>query len=89
MGNTIIFMTNAKVASDCMDDKFWFEMIQLVWSKWTVIRNFFSVSPDDLLLRMGEYDLGSTKEPQGHADRKVQIVKSHPKFGSKYPVEKV
>ena len=42
-----------------------------------------SVSPDDLLLRMGEYDLGSTDEPQGHIDRKVQIVASHPKFDPK------
>ena len=42
-----------------------------------------SVSPDDLLLRMGEYDLGSTDEPQGHVDRKVQIVASHPKFDPK------
>ena len=43
----------------------------------------YSVSPDDLLLRMGEYDLGSTDEPQGHVDRKVQIVASHPKFDPK------
>lgn len=42
-----------------------------------------NVSPDDLLLRMGEYDLGSTDEPQGHVDRKVQIVASHPKFDPK------
>ena len=41
------------------------------------------MSPDDLLLRMGEYDLGSTEEPQGHVDRKVQIVASHPKFDPK------
>ena len=41
------------------------------------------MSPDDLLLRMGEYDLGSTDEPQGHVDRKVQIVASHPKFDPK------
>ena len=32
---------------------------------------------------MGEYDLGSTDEPQGHVDRKVQIVASHPKFDPK------
>ena len=43
----------------------------------------FSVSPDDLLLRMGEYDLNSMDEPQPHIDRKVQIVASHPKFDPK------
>ena len=48
-----------------------------------LLRLFNSVSPDDLLLRMGEYDLGSTDEPQGHIDRKVQIVASHPKFDPK------
>ena len=42
-----------------------------------------SVSPDDLLLRMGEYDLGFTDKPQGHVDRKVQIVATHPKFDPK------
>jgi len=44
---------------------------------------FFSVSPDDLLLRMGEYDLNSMGEPHQHVDRKVQIVASHPKFDPK------
>ena len=43
----------------------------------------FSVSPDDLLLRMGEYDLNSDAEPHTHIDRKVQIVASHPKFDPK------
>ena len=43
-----------------------------------------SVSPDDLLLRMGEYNLGSTEEPQGHIDRKVQIVASHPKYSKTF-----
>ena len=42
-----------------------------------------SVSPDDLLLRMGEYDLGFTDEPQDQVDSKVQIVASHPKFDPK------
>ena len=37
-----------------------------------------SVSPDDLLLRMGEYNLGFTDEPQDQVDNKVQIVASHP-----------
>jgi hypothetical protein len=32
---------------------------------------------------MGEYDLNSMDEPQGHIDRKVQIVASHPKFDPK------
>ena len=44
---------------------------------------YFSVSPDDLLLRMGEYDLNSDAEPHTHIDRKVQIVASHPKFDPK------
>ena len=44
---------------------------------------FCSVDPDDLSLRMGEYDLGSDGEPNGHIDRKVQIVASHPKFDPK------
>ena len=43
----------------------------------------FSVSPDDLSLRMGEYELNGTNEPHKHIDRKVQIVASHPKFDPK------
>jgi hypothetical protein len=43
-----------------------------------------SVSPDDLLLRMGEYDWGFTDKPQGHVDRKVQVLASHPKFYPKF-----
>ena len=42
-----------------------------------------SVSPDNLLLRMGEYDLGFTDEPQDQVDRKVQIVVSHSRFDPK------
>ena len=42
-----------------------------------------SVSPDDLLLRMGEYNLGFTDEPQDQVDRKVQIVVSHSRFDPK------
>ena len=38
------------------------------------------MSPDDLLLRIGEYDLNSTDEPNKHIDRKAHIVASHPKF---------
>ena len=41
------------------------------------------MSPDDLSLRMGEYELSGTKEPHQHVDRKVQIVASHPKFDPK------
>ena len=47
------------------------------------LKLFCSVSPDDLLLRMGEYDLNSMAEPHQHIDRKVQIVASHPKFDPK------
>ena len=32
---------------------------------------------------MGEYDLEGDEEPDGHLDRKVQIVASHPKFDPK------
>jgi len=42
-----------------------------------------NVDPDDLSLRMGEYDLNSDGEPNNHVDRKVQIVASHPKFDPK------
>jgi len=42
-----------------------------------------NVSPDDLSLRMGEYELNGANEPHGHIDRKVQIVASHPKFDPK------
>ena len=41
------------------------------------------MSPDDLLLRMGEYNLGFTDEPQDQVDRKVQIVVSHSRFDPK------
>ena len=41
------------------------------------------MSPYDLLLRMGEYYLGSMDEPQGHVDRKVQIMARNPKFDPK------
>ena len=44
----------------------------------------FSVNPDELLLRMGEYDLNDEyDEPYSFQDRKVQIVASHPKFDPK------
>jgi hypothetical protein len=41
---------------------------------------FLSVPPGDLLLRLGEYDLASEKEPYGYVERKVQIIASHPNF---------
>ena len=45
---------------------------------------FSSVNPDELLLRMGEFDLNDEEhEPFTFQDRKVQIVASHPKFDPK------
>ena len=42
------------------------------------------MNPDELLLRMGEYDLNDEyDEPYSFQDRKVQIVASHPKFDPK------
>ena len=60
--------------------------------KWVECKNYvsqlktvlFSVNPDELLLRMGEYDLNDEyDEPYSFQDRKVQIVASHPKFDPK------
>ena len=49
-----------------------------------LISFFFSVNPDELLLRMGEFDLNDEEhEPFTFQDRKVQIVASHPKFDPK------
>lgn len=39
-----------------------------------------NVSPADLLLRLGEYDVSNDKEPEVFDERRVQIVASHPKF---------
>ena len=36
--------------------------------------------PSDLLLRIGEHDLGNEEEPYGFQERRVQIVASHPNF---------
>ena len=45
------------------------------------LSNHFSVNPDELLLRMGEYDINDEfYEPYKYQDRKVKIVSSHPKF---------
>lgn len=46
----------------------------------TLLSQFFSVPPSDLLLRMGEYDLSIEEEPYGYQERRVQIVASHPQF---------
>lgn len=44
-----------------------------------------NVASSDLLLRMGEFDLilDSSQEPQGHVNRKVDIVVIHPNFDPK------
>ncbi|XP_037572721.1 serine proteinase stubble [Dermacentor silvarum] len=39
-----------------------------------------NVSPTDILLRLGEYDLKSEREPLSHVERRVQIVATHPRF---------
>ncbi|XP_047362142.1 serine proteinase stubble isoform X1 [Vespa velutina] len=39
-----------------------------------------NVSPADLLLRIGEYDLANEEEPYGFQERRVQIIASHPQF---------
>lgn len=38
------------------------------------------MSPTDLLLRLGEYDISSDKEPYAHIERRIQIIAPHPKF---------
>ncbi|XP_050358805.1 serine protease filzig [Nymphalis io] len=38
------------------------------------------VPPSELLVRLGEYDLANEEEPYGFAERRVQIVASHPHF---------
>ncbi|GAB6023652.1 hypothetical protein CHUAL_008419 [Chamberlinius hualienensis] len=38
------------------------------------------VLPEELLLRIGEYDLSSTSEPLSHIERRVQIMTTHPDF---------
>lgn len=50
---------------------------QLVYSL-TSLR--FSVSPTDLLLRLGEYDISTDKEPYTHLERRIQIIAPHPNF---------
>ncbi|XP_026316322.1 serine proteinase stubble [Hyposmocoma kahamanoa] len=38
------------------------------------------VPPSELLVRLGEHDLANEDEPYGFAERRVQIVASHPHF---------
>ncbi|XP_066967356.1 serine proteinase stubble isoform X2 [Macrobrachium rosenbergii] len=39
-----------------------------------------NVQPDELLLRLGEFDLETSEEPYPFTERKVQIVATHPQF---------
>ncbi|XP_050712134.1 serine proteinase stubble-like isoform X1 [Eriocheir sinensis] len=39
-----------------------------------------NVQPEQLLVRLGEFDLETSDEPYPFVERKVQIVASHPKF---------
>ncbi|VVC97336.1 unnamed protein product [Leptidea sinapis] len=38
------------------------------------------VPPSELLVRLGEHDLANEEEPYGFAERRVQIIASHPHF---------
>ncbi|XP_047481203.1 mucin-19-like isoform X2 [Penaeus chinensis] len=42
-----------------------------------------SVQPEQLLLRLGEFDLERSDEPYAFAERKVQIIATHPQFDSR------
>lgn len=35
---------------------------------------------NDLLLRIGEYDMSGVSEPHEHQDRKLQLIEMHPQF---------
>lgn len=39
-----------------------------------------SVAPNDLLLRLGEYDVSHENEPYPYIERRVQIIAPHPEF---------
>lgn len=41
-----------------------------------------SVSPADLLLRLGEFDVAVEDEPYSYQDRRVQIIASYPQFNA-------
>ena len=42
--------------------------------------SLFSVSPTDLLLRLGEFDVSHEREPYPYLERRVQIIAPHPQF---------
>lgn len=42
-----------------------------------------SVQPEQLLLRLGEFDLERSDEPYAFAERKVQIIATHPQFDAR------
>ncbi|XP_042207156.1 cell wall protein AWA1-like isoform X2 [Homarus americanus] len=42
-----------------------------------------NVQPEQLLLRLGEFDLERADEPYPFAERKVQIIATHPKFDAR------
>lgn len=41
---------------------------------------FSSVAPNDLLLRLGEFDVSHENEPYPYIERRVQIIAPHPEF---------
>ena len=47
---------------------------------YTAYLNFYSLSPFDLLVRMGDHDTEANNEPLPHIDRKVKSIVFHPKF---------
>ena len=47
---------------------------------YTAYLNFYSLSPFDLLVRMGDHDTEANNEPLPHIDRKVKSIIFHPKF---------
>ncbi|CAL4064833.1 unnamed protein product [Meganyctiphanes norvegica] len=42
-----------------------------------------NVQPEQLLLRLGEFDLERADEPYGFTERKVQIIATHPQFDAR------
>lgn len=42
-----------------------------------------NVQPEQLLLRLGEFDLERSDEPYAFAERKVQIIATHPQFDAR------
>ena len=39
---------------------------------------------EDLAIRMGEYDMGTTDEPLDHVERGVKTIVNHPKYRGSY-----